>query len=77
MTAPRVLSAFVNRLEVVQGSTAGQTPSATRAGYLRAVEDAEWQMHSLVDGEGWRKTAPTDRYWRIREIGDGSARPIP
>lgn len=48
-----------------------------RERYLREVESAEAQLGNLFPGREWEGRLFSERFWRIRDLHEGSPRPFP
>lgn len=59
------------------GSAGAEEIIRARDGYLSVIEDAESQLRTHFAGDWWLRQLQTERYWRIREMTEFTARPFP
>lgn len=68
----------VSRLDTAAGNiaSAGTTAGPLRDAYIAWVEDVERTLQPYVTPE-WLEGVHSERYWKIRDIDDGTIRPWP
>lgn len=60
----------------VAGTMSGRRPTEWRDAFLVVVDDAESSLRQVADEASLQRLLHTERYWQIRRVGDGDARPI-